>query len=239
MDDSNLDIMFECKIENINNISDIEIDDVAIFDESDNPIFYLNSDLEKSENKYVGNIEDIKTSGYARNIENIDNNNYKFSYTLFSEKGFPKSKELYIKISKIIISINEDKKEINGEWNFNIKLPAKFYNRNNITYRVSDNDGSIKLEKAILQPTGLNLRFQIINEYLDSKDIAYIFKNIKIEDESGNTYQVNSDSGISVDQWLNFGTTFSITSYEATDNLKLIVPISSEKELIVKLIKND
>lgn len=242
MDDCNLDLMFECKIKGIidGNVNGIAIDDVSIIDEDNQPIWYLNNNYEyEFQNKYIGNIKDIKTDSYATAIEKIDNSKCQFSYTLFSNKGFPKSKKLYIKISRILLNMENNNRIIEGAWNFEINLPQKFYNRSNITYKISDETKDIQLQKAILQPTGLNIRFQItIDEYLDSERIKYLFKNLRIEDEKGNIYQVNSDSGIFMDQWLNLEATFSINIYNTPNELKLIIPISEEKELNINLIKN-
>lgn len=231
MDDCNLDILFDCNTKKIHldNINTIKLNDVTITDENNTPILYTN---------YSTNSADTKTDGYSIALEDSKNYKCQFSYNLFSNKGFPKSKKLYINIASL--TINET--IIDGSWNFTIDLNEKFFNRTNITYNIEDNNNNnnIKLYKAIMQPSGFNIRLQILtDEYLSSTDIAYMFKHIKIVDEMDKVYKVNSDSGIFMDQWLNLETTFSITNSQATNTLKLIIPFSESQEFIVVLKKNN
>ncbi len=128
--------------------------------------------------------------------------------TLQSFEGFPRSKKIYVRIFNIGYSLanyektsnstilevveSEDFKLYDGEWQFEINVPEKFYNRELIEFKMEKNVEGFEIEKAILTNTGfiLNIKhkYPIINMNPDT---------INIIDEYGNKY--NSSAGMSDD----------------------------------------
>lgn len=151
MDDYTLNLSFSLELDNVNynNIEDLIFSDILITDESNN-ILYANS--EESFNEYCkkNNLnynfmdftENYINSGVNYYIQNIDNNIINVIYN-FSPSGlskYPNSKTLTINLKNLKLSENSE--EIKGDWSFIIDLPEYFYNRSNISYKVTDSNNS-------------------------------------------------------------------------------------------------
>ena len=128
--------------------------------------------------------------------------------TMQSFEGFPKSQKIYVRIFNIGYSLanyehsenntileiveSEDFKLYNSEWQFEINVPEKFYERESKEFKLEKDVEEFEIDKAILSDTGfiLNIKhnYSIININPDT---------INIIDEYGNKYY--SSSGMSDD----------------------------------------
>ena len=137
-----------------------------------------------------------------------ENGNVFKTITMRSFEGFPKSKKIYVRIFNIGYSLanyehaanntildiveSEDFKLYNSEWQFEINVPEKFYDRESVEFKIEKNIEGFEIEKATLTDTGfiLNIKhkYPIINMNPDT---------INIIDEYGNKYY--SSSGMSDD----------------------------------------
>ncbi len=122
-----------------------------------------------------------------------------------SLKGFPKSKKIYIRIfdigfimkdekvknsGKIEITDAEDFKLSDSEWQFELEIPERFYNRNTIELQLAEKINGIELKKAELSETALILEINMKDESIN----ALNRDNIYITDEFENNYTYGSYS---------------------------------------------
>lgn len=155
MDDLNLSTQFSFEFDekihsyiDLNNISDITLNDLFVRDE-ENRLIYSGTDEDTFE-KYC------KENNLNYVFGEYDNEKYfnnglnwfpsfiskeasfaKLTYNMYSE-GFPKSKKLYFSFSKITITEHNDSNEIiiQGNWEIELDVPEKMYNRTSESYRV-------------------------------------------------------------------------------------------------------
>lgn len=126
--------------------------------------------------------------------------------TLQSFEDFPRSKKIYVRIFNIGYSLanyekalnstvlevveSEDFKLYNSEWQFEVNVPEKFYDRESIEFKMEKSVEDFEIKKATLTDTGfiLNIKhkYPIINMNPNT---------INIIDQYGNKY--NSSSGMS------------------------------------------
>lgn len=134
---------------NLNNIHSIELKDLIITDE-ENRVIYGGTDKEKFE-KYCDDNNLNYTFGETDNENymncglnsfisyyNIDSNQIKLMYNIYSE-NFPKSKSLKFSFTKIVIIENENTDNnitLEGNWNIELDVPEKMYNRTDDYYKV-------------------------------------------------------------------------------------------------------
>lgn len=155
----------------------------------------------KNEPKQLGSTQSVTQ-------EITENGKVLQTITLQSFEGFPKSKKIYVRIFNIGYSLanykhnenntileiveSEDFKLYNSEWQFEINVSEKFYDRESREFRMEKNVEGFEIEKAVLSDTGfiLNIKhkYPIININPDT---------INIIDEYGNKYY--SSSGMSDD----------------------------------------
>lgn len=160
MDDYNLDIVFEVKAEeNIESIYNAEISDLIISDENNN-LIYCNYDRVDLYEKFCKehNIEfsnknmhnNLTNSGYQTEIIEKTDKRVKFLYKMYSTK-YPKSKRLIINFENIAIASNMEgsTQNLKGNWNIEIEVPEKVYNREIMIYNIKD--GSDKVNNIILK----------------------------------------------------------------------------------------
>lgn len=126
-----------------------------------------------------------------------------------SYKGFPKSKKIYVRIFDIGYSMYErdieNKKIKNGEdfpltdveWNIEIDVPEKFYEREITELKLFENIEDIRLTKAEISETGLVINADItglVELIMSGKDMnVQEFNNLKdntifVSDENGEKY---------------------------------------------------
>ncbi len=149
-----LDFITDFKIDEFNNIS---ISGLKIKDENGNQI-YIDSEDEKIWTK------NIATSMRFNKIEKIKDNEIKTAVVLVSP-SFPNMEEVFISFDKItlytIINGEVTTKEVEGNYNLNLKIEDKFSNRKvtNYSFKNLTKDANLSLEKVILTNTGLGITF--------------------------------------------------------------------------------
>lgn len=153
-----IDFITDFKIDEFN---DISISGLRIKDENGNQI-YIDSEDEKIWTK------NLATSMRLNKIEKVHDNEIKTSVVLVSP-SFPNMDEVFISFDKIILYtiINGEvtTKEVDGNYNLNLKIQDKFKNRKISNYSVKNltNDVNLSLEKVILTNTGLGITFNCTN----------------------------------------------------------------------------
>lgn len=220
IDNSNLGIVFNYKVSSkLKNIDDIVLSDLIVKDENNNIIYQ------------DGNIKMLST-GHTSELAN-ENNIIKQAILLKnSDHTYPRSNNIYISFSTVTMFRNQKKvKTITGNWNFNINVTDKFINREKIKYTASQSE-DVKIINAELTPTGLDIEMKFNAPY----NAEYFGKNIKIQDKDGKEYfcigNISAENELTAPT---IKTSFSITMFNAQDNLKLI--INTDKEIIIDLTK--
>lgn len=183
MDDLNLSTQFSFefdeKINNyidLNNINDVTLDDLFVRDE-ENRLIYSVNDKEIFENyckehnlNYVfGEFDNEKYYNNGLNwfpsFINKDSRLVQLTYNMYSE-GFPKSKKLYFSFSKITITEQNNSNEIivQGNWEIELDVPEKMYNRTSETYRViSCSNENFEVYSSSVSDTGFEIGVIINN----------------------------------------------------------------------------
>jgi hypothetical protein len=192
---------------NLKNVDDILLNDLVIKDENNNIIFE------------DGNANNLSTS-YTSEVA-IDKGTIKQAILLENlNNTYPNSQKIYISFSKVtLFKSQKNIKEINGPWNFEINVTDKFLNRKAINYTANKNE-DVSIIKAELTSTGLDIEM-ILNKPLTDEDII---RNMKIQDENGKDYSTTGIIDIQNKSTKpKIKASFSITQFNAQDNLKLII----------------
>lgn len=164
MDDYNLSVEFNFKFDDeinkyvdLDNIHNIELTDLIVRDE-ENRIIYAGMDKEAFD-EYCNNYNLDYTYGefnenYLNNglncfpsYHNKEDKMVKLMYNMYADK-YPNSKKLYFSFGKLIITEENDKNviELKGNWNIDLDVPEKMYNRSSESYKVvscSNNDFNV------------------------------------------------------------------------------------------------
>ena len=248
MDDYNLFLAFDTKYEINNVIYEARFKDLIITDENNNMIFCDDVDTYeeycKESGKEVRTIpkDSITNGGYG--IENIEpkENNVVTLYKLYSSQ-FPKSKELNIEIHTVELTTREETMNIEGVWKIKINLPEDFYEREDIIYFVkdgSDKTANISIESAIITNTqtvvsykGNSEKYENSQEGVEDKINSLLngggfYDEIWLENEKGEKFEssaVNDNYGTtySADGTYKGKMAFSLTTYDLTDKLYLVI----------------
>lgn len=172
------------------------------------------------------------TTGIKLNPLLIADENYVMRLELNSKQSLPKTNKLYIRIfdvgytlseqfikenSEIEINNAEDFVLSNSEWQFEIEIPDKFYNRNYTDLKFSENIEGIHVNSIKLSSEG-NLIINLRTNYSVSDIVAYTY----ISDEDGNIYTLSNIYDSSQMELL-----FKINAEDVT-NKKLYFNIKSE-----------
>ncbi len=159
---------------------------IAIYDENNN--IYIIHEWKHEKNLYMKKL--YKELGLkSNNSNNILQSSASFKsskLTMTSDVGFPKSKKLYVRMFDIGYEDFEiDPKTLkdiyhndiylsDSEWQFEIDIPEKFYERTEIELKLLEEAKGIKLNKAELTETALTMNIEIdqMREFLlDGKDM--------------------------------------------------------------------
>lgn len=156
---------------------------------------------------------------------------------------FPRSKKLYIRIfdigyalvnyspvneTEVKIESSEDFQLSNSEWQFEIEIPDKFYDKTYTELELAKEINGIEIEKATLSDTELVL---IINS---NYSMIEILKGIYISDDSGNIYTL---SGMSDNNELKLIYNIGNNTLDKKLFLNLDIPkynINEKVELVIK-----
>ena len=229
MDDLNISTHFTFELDTkINETFDldilhhIELKDLIVTDEK-NKILYC-MDQETLENYCKENNLDEKYTEFSDNYYNCglnavivnhdkENGIINFTYNMFTgDASFPKSKKLNFKFTQIQLKREEWLENENsivnlkGNWNIDLDVPEKMYNRQSIAYKViSCENSDFQVTNATLTDTGFEFGMIISNiekpeqpqilkdllqEYSNGKiDINEYNRRINEEEEISNAYE--------------------------------------------------
>ena len=177
MDDLNLSTQFSFefdeKIHNyidLNNINDVTINNLFVRDEENRLIYSVNDKeifetycKENNLNYVFGEFDDEKYFNNGLNwfpsFINKDSRLVMLTYNMYVE-GYPRSKKLYFSFSKMTITEhdNSNKVTIQGNWEIELDVPEKMYNRTSETYRViSCSDDNFDVYSCSVSYTGFEI----------------------------------------------------------------------------------
>lgn len=258
MDDFNFAMNFKITVNekyNIDNFKGVVLEDLRITDETGKVVFVTHeADEGKDEPEYWG----------AYSIGTIERNGNEIIVALTATGNpevFPRSKKLNVKFTKLSTKVCDgrygENKTYVGNWNFDIDVPSEFYNRETIIYKATKcNDESIDLNKiqATLSKTALKISIPEIStdnidyELLHTSTPKSIFDKIAIQKEYVETMdgkrfepagRSDGDGGYGVpaeeNKIINYYQTFNLTSYDATDVLKIHMTTNKGTEIIIEL----
>ena len=177
------------------------------------------------------------------------------AYTqMTSNKGFPKSKKLYIRIFDIgydLMELNEEKTQMlsaqnvnitNDEWIIELNIPEEFYTRQSINLKLANEVEGLKISKAELTKTALVMKVEqdgLRKAVMDGRNLSEeeftnkINEAIHIEDEQGNTYNYTNLSTTENPEEIQLK--FSLSQKDISKKLYLCVKING-KDYKVELI---
>ncbi len=222
MDDYDLSFTFKVHIEDtelFNKISNINLNDMIITDEENN-ILYC-EDKERLDKYCETNNFNYTFGKYNEKylvaeqesyISSRNDNDIYLIYNLNTDK-FPKSKIINIGVSKMNFILS-DKTEViaNGDWNLELEVPEKFYNRECEIYTVeSCNNPNVLVTDFSVYNTGTNISLEMNTNSVYSdidgkatqelnkenfktwynqliKNGVKVVSEIYLEDENGNKY---------------------------------------------------
>ena len=182
MDDYNLSVEFDFQFDekikefvNLDNLHQIELSDLIVIDE-EKRIIYSEANQEDFEKYCLENDLNYKYQNFNDNYmnnglntflgaHNNELNTLTFTYNMYAE-GYPKSKHLNFSFSKIKIVENQNENSITltGNWEIDIDIPEKMYNRSEEYYKVvSCENENFKVYTSKLTDTGLEIGIKILN----------------------------------------------------------------------------
>lgn len=245
MDDYNLSLTFSIKVDDnidVSKIRKLRLPNMIISDENHNIIYCENKD---TFNNYCTtnnlNFNFLEFGEHYNNNErnwyikskSLEDNTLTFVMNLNSiVYQYPKSHKLYINFSQINMTEREiyqnEEYILNGNWNIEYNVPAKFYNRENIIYNVTYcSDNKLTITEACVYNTGMVFEFTsqdkpMFNEtdsievkrekqkqFLKDRETNQFINSEYIENEYGQQFYSVSD-----------GTQTAGTIYETTGKFK-------------------
>lgn len=256
MDDVNLCLNFIITLNDKYDIekfkaNEISFDDLKIVDETGKTVFVTHS--YDTEHAYSGSY------GFTKHL--IDERTFRVSFIATDYTNpFSRSKKLFVDFN--ILNSNTfvlDKGLVDdlykGDWHFEVDVPEEFYNRETVLYKIkSSNIGQLNGVEAFLT----NTTFRIYIPELITEKIEYFselntkssldwkpINDIYVETENGNKfnsyYGIEGSSGYSIpfneDKIIGYKQTFNLTSYDATDVLKVHMITNKNQEIIIELEK--
>lgn len=132
-------------------------------------------------------------------IENLSAKDYNIisKITMNGLRNFPKTNKLFVRIFDLgFYTYNEDEiydKDFlvsDSEWIFELNIPEKFYELNNIELALKDELSVITLQKITVDDIRMKVELEIegYEDYIIGKDADTINKIINITDAEGNIY---------------------------------------------------
>lgn len=248
MDDLNLSVNFLFKFnENIEKMPDMELTGLIIRDE-ENRIIYsgLNQEIfEKycKENnldyEYLKFNENYMNCGWMVSDEKIEDNLIRLKYNINTPNTFPKSKKLYFSLEEITVR-NVENGEVRGRykgsWSTVVDVPERMYNRTNEYYKVVSCNNSLEVNSAFV--TDIGFEIEINNMPAKGKKVPIGDTRSYVENENGEKFGVSfsvskRDLGYQIiDNKLNFYQTFTMTKYDATDKIRVVLYYYDEPVII-------
>lgn len=210
MDDYNLNISFLLEFENnIQNLNEIDFLDMIVTDDADRVLYcqdqltFENFCKEKNLNyKWEDMNDNHINSGVNHYIKSINENKINVIYNLYAN-NFPNSKKLNIAITKIKISSIEEK-IVSGNWNINIDIPEKFYNRESYIYQVENcTMEDLEIQEVIVSDTGTRIQIRTeetpellyeLNDDQETKEIKSAEWYEKVKNMTVEEYKANMEN---------------------------------------------
>jgi hypothetical protein len=156
MDDNLLNIAYDVTLENNVRPDSVQIEEYVIKDEKNK---ILATDIETnvknifSSDMSSGYISCYKTDKFCSLFQSIYN------------KNFPASNILYIEINKVFAVVDNETKEYDGNWNFEVELDEKFRSRASEVYKYTSDD---KIKNIVATMGDLSFTIEIeFNEEID------------------------------------------------------------------------
>lgn len=268
IDDYNFIMNFRFKISEESNIKDfveIDIRDLKIIDENGEYVFNTHeARLENSEIK----LEESYSGAYTSTFDKISDNEYMYRLIATgNSKAFPKSKHLSISFThlqtcKLIYPNGIEEKErriYEGNWNFEVDVPEKFYNRQTTIYNATScTDESIDINgiTATLSNTAFRISIPVIKTDKVDYDLLHtstpksIYDKMALqkeylETEDGKKFEPagrsNGDGGYGLPAEANtiidYHQTFNLTSFDATDKIKVHIFTNKSEEIVIEFEK--
>ena len=214
MDDLNISTHFTFELDtkinetfDLDTLHHIELKDLIVTDEK-NKILYC-MDQETLENYCKENNLDEKYTEFSDNYYNCglnavivkhdkENGIINFTYNMYKgDTSFPKSKKLNFKFTQIQLKREEWLENENsivnlkGNWNIDLDVPEKMYNRQSIAYKVvSCENSDFQVTNATLTDTGFE--FGMIISNIEKPKPSQILKDL---------WQEYSDGKIDIDEF--------------------------------------
>lgn len=194
MDDFNLSATIVVDLSNkileqipAKDIWEMRFPDLIVSDEEGNVLFGIDQDALK--NFFGGEINEEKVcnSGLNNFIKERGTSPVQAVYNMYVEYSnhYPKSKKLNFKFTEIAISnsdetvYGDEEITVKGNWEVNVDLPEKFYNRESITYhQVDESSNKHKVRSFAIYNTGavveLSLKSRILKDR--TREIAELIR---------------------------------------------------------------
>ncbi len=168
-------------------IWEMRFPDLIVSDEEGNVLFGIDQDALK--NFFGGEINEEKvcSSGLNNFIKERGTSPVQAVYNMYVEYSnhYPKSKKLNFKFTEIAISnsdetvYGDEEITVKGNWEVNVDLPEKFYNRESITYhQVDESSSKHKVRSFAIYNTGavveLSLKSRILKDR--TREIAELIR---------------------------------------------------------------
>ena len=154
--------------------------------------------------------ENIVSNSFGMSMpEQIEDGTMKSKVELTSDKGFPRSKKIFVRIynfkykrvyrdevSNEVINSEEILLDDN-EWRMELEVPEEFYNRETINLKINEKVEGLEITKATISETGLilNLKMKGIIELISAgKDMSgdkfndLLNSSLYVQDSTGQNY---------------------------------------------------
>ncbi len=208
MDDLNISVHFTFEIDtkvnqtfDLDTLDDIELKDLIVTDE-ENKILYCMDEkmLEKycKENNLNETYLEFSDKYYNCGLNTVMQRHDKehgiinFTYNMYTggNASFPKSKKLNFKFTQIQLKredwLQNENSIVNlkGNWNINLEVPEKMYNRKSVAYKVVNCENSdFQITNATLTDTGFEFGMIIAN--IEEPEQPQILKDLWKEYREG------------------------------------------------------
>ena len=231
MDDHNLDISFVYKYYGkVINLKNMKYASLTIKDEENNILCFISEDT-------------TNTTVLATSVDSTSEQQFIDSTTirdslLVNSKEFPRCQTLFLEISKMTLELDEEIKNINGNWNFSINIDDKLVTRNSYEYSSTDNP-YIDNVKTSITATSLSIDLQL-NTLFDETTL-YTRNAITLKDENNNTYRPTKMLSKNINSSEPYSSTitllYPISIYDIINKLYLHINLDSDKQLDLKFSK--
>lgn len=238
MDDKNLDISFVYKYYgddvDFDSISSLKFTNLVIKDEKNNVLCSSFEDtLKMSDTNTLGTILKLNNEQVFEDDQTI-----KESLLVTSEK-FPTSTTLYIQINSMtLVTDNNVKQHINGNWNFSIVLGDNIVTRESYEYSSTE---SPYVDNILTSLNNTSLSIELKLNTLFDEATLYRRNSIILKDENGNKYRpiemLSQNNNTSEPYSSTITLTYPISIYDNPGKLYLHIDLDSSKQIDLELSK--